>query len=143
MTLAELITNQRGSRTDEDVAGELGVSQTTVSRWRRGVRWPEPENYEPLAWWLGVSFDDVAAMVDAERDAAGLKRSIGRAERLELERLIARMGATIATMREESRLRDIRTEERFARLEAALHLRSHRPGPTNGPKRRSRAADKK
>lgn len=45
-----------------DVAEQLGVKQPTVSRWENG-RCPERESWPSLASFLGISVEEVAALV--------------------------------------------------------------------------------
>jgi ribosome-binding protein aMBF1 (putative translation factor) len=41
------------------LAGRAGLSEDTVARVERGVRWPRYTTVEVLAWSLGVEFDEL------------------------------------------------------------------------------------
>jgi len=44
------------NRTQQDLANELGVSSAAVSKWERGIGFPDVSLIEPLASSLGICF---------------------------------------------------------------------------------------
>lgn len=50
---------QRGGRTQEALAGELGVTAQAVSRWENGVCYPDMELIPSLANAFGISIDEL------------------------------------------------------------------------------------
>lgn len=64
----ELIAAVRREKnlTQKELASLLDISDTTVSKWERGVGFPDVSLIEPLAQTLGIS---VAALFRGERDA--------------------------------------------------------------------------
>ena len=52
------------NRTQQDLANELGVSSAAVSKWERGIGFPEVSLSEPLAASLGIS---IAELFKGER----------------------------------------------------------------------------
>jgi hypothetical protein len=107
--LADLITDRRGDHTDQHVAQILGVYSSTVSRWRRGAGWPEPENYPVLSHWLGLTIEELADMVAIERDEAGVKQlDVRREVRAEMAALLQPIDTRLKTLLNE--LADLRKD---------------------------------
>ena len=52
------------NRTQQDLANELGVSSAAVSKWERGIGFPDVSLMEPLAASLGIS---IAELFKGER----------------------------------------------------------------------------
>ena len=52
------------NRTQQDLANELGVSSAAVSKWERGIGFPDVSLIEPLASSLGIS---IAELFKGER----------------------------------------------------------------------------
>ena len=52
------------NRTQEDVASELGVSSAAISKWERGIGFPDVSLIEPLATSLGIT---IAELFKGER----------------------------------------------------------------------------
>jgi transcriptional regulator with XRE-family HTH domain len=49
------------------LADQLGVNQQDISRWERHHQLPQPEHYDRLAAWLGMSRADLILVIhDAE-----------------------------------------------------------------------------
>ena len=90
---------------DADVAALLGVSSTTVHRWRKGRHVPPLERAPELAEFLGVSRDEVLRMmadtertVPADRDVSG-RLDLLEASVLSLMREVAEHSAELARLR--------------------------------------------
>jgi DNA-binding XRE family transcriptional regulator len=47
------------SMTQEELAGEMGVTRTTLSRWETDMHMPSPAMISQLAWVLGCRPDDI------------------------------------------------------------------------------------
>jgi len=47
----------------EVLAQRMGVSQSTVSKWKHALRSPRPESWQAIAWSTGRSRDEIAAAV--------------------------------------------------------------------------------
>ena len=43
------------NRTQQDLANELGVSSAAISKWERGIGFPDVSLIEPLATSLGIT----------------------------------------------------------------------------------------
>ena len=52
------------NRTQQDLANELGVSSAAISKWERGIGFPDVSLIEPLATSLGIS---IAELFKGER----------------------------------------------------------------------------
>ncbi len=52
------------NRTQQDLANELGVSSAAVSKWERGIGFPDVSLMEPLAASLGIT---IAELFKGER----------------------------------------------------------------------------
>lgn len=52
------------NRTQQDVANELGVSSAAISKWERGIGFPDVSLIEPLAISLGIT---IAELFKGER----------------------------------------------------------------------------
>ena len=52
------------NRTQQDLANELGVSGAAVSKWERGIGFPDVSLIEPLAASLGIT---IAELFKGER----------------------------------------------------------------------------
>ena len=50
---------QREGRTQEALANELGVTAQAVSRWEKGICYPDMEVIPPIANYFGVSIDEL------------------------------------------------------------------------------------
>ncbi len=57
----------RGGRTQEALAGALGVTAQAISRWEKGICYPDMEMIAPLANYFGVSIDELFGY-DNERE---------------------------------------------------------------------------
>ena len=55
---------RKASLSQEALAEELGVKQSSVSQWERGHTRPSLAHLVPLATALGVSLDDLLSQVD-------------------------------------------------------------------------------
>lgn len=47
------------NRTQQDLANELGVSSAAISKWERGIGFPDVSLIEPLATSLGISIAEL------------------------------------------------------------------------------------
>lgn len=53
--LAKNLRELRGGRNQSEVASAIGVSQSTYSRWEKGLQWIEdPDNLEKLAIYYAI-----------------------------------------------------------------------------------------
>ena len=52
------------NRTQQDLANELGVSSAAISKWKRGIGFPDVSLIEPLATSLGIT---IAELFKGER----------------------------------------------------------------------------
>ena len=52
------------NRTQQDLANELGVSSAAISKWERGIGFPDVSLIEPLAASLGIT---IAELFKGER----------------------------------------------------------------------------
>ena len=52
------------NRTQQDLANELGVSSAAISKWERGIGFPDVSLIEPLATSLGIT---IAELLKGER----------------------------------------------------------------------------
>ncbi len=69
---------RRDGRTQEAVAGELGVTAQAVSRWEKGISYPDMEMLPSIANYFGVTIDELFGY-DNDR----VKRVDAAAERIE------------------------------------------------------------
>jgi transcriptional regulator with XRE-family HTH domain len=74
---------RRDGRTQEDLANALGVTAQAVSRWEKGICYPDMEVMPSLANYFGVSIDElfgraplVSAAVPAETEQASQEKVI-------------------------------------------------------------------
>lgn len=54
---------EQAGKSQEELAGLLGVTKATVSRWETGERFPEREFWPAIREITGVTADDLAAAV--------------------------------------------------------------------------------
>lgn len=47
------------NRTQQDLANELGVSSAAISKWERGIGFPDVSLIEPLATSLGITIAEL------------------------------------------------------------------------------------
>ena len=47
------------NRTQQDLANELGVSSAAISKWERGIGFPDVSLIEPLATSLGITIEEL------------------------------------------------------------------------------------
>ena len=65
-TFPELFRNARPRRITQQAAGEhIGVSDSAISTWERGQRWPDINDFAKLCAHYEASDADILAMVKA------------------------------------------------------------------------------
>lgn len=67
--LGPLLREKRGSRGVREVAKEIGISHSTLSRVERG-HLPDLENYQKLCQWLGIDLTATNTIPVAANDGA-------------------------------------------------------------------------
>lgn len=93
-------------RTEAEVADYLGVDQTQISRWVRGITVPRPANLETLAELLGV-------------DVSVLEAALERSEEIRRE-LAETRAVSPAVERDQLKAELKRAEAKIKRLEQKL-----------------------
>jgi len=120
-SFAEVFANAVAGRTQREVALELGISQTKVSRWMSGAAVPDETTIPRLAKWMGLEEATLVVFLYTHR---GNDRRRSLAERLRrqddvIEEIMERL-----TRLEEGTLRSL--EDRLDHLEESTPPRRRR-----------------
>ena len=74
----EIIRKLRDPRSQKELAAKVGISKSVWSLWESGKRYPRPHNIKRIADAMGMTYEELGAMVSRYRPGHSLPERAAR-----------------------------------------------------------------